>query len=252
MKDWSGPTFLPFFFHFLYLHTQFSGHHWGTAHGSWRNLKQPNNQRENKLLMQYSCIRHLCTGKHLQFPSGVTNYNVWFIKNDNRVHRACILVINCNAFLISCCYLYFCLYATDYTVHLHHSASNRRDTKGMFTWCNGADMPELAVTQAACCHSTELRRTRDATLGLRATRKWHQALSSASQKDLLDSMNSCGDMVYQLSVPEMSPIGKQSQAARGRDFSGAPFEYWCLNLCIYIYIYIKDIRFQDPEAKSWF
>lgn len=116
----------------------FSSHHWDTVHSSWRNLKQPNKWRENKLLMQYSCTWDICTGKCWQFPLGVSNYNVCFIKNDNRVHRACILVINCNVLLISCCYLYLRLYAADYTVHLHHSESNRRDMRGMFTWCNGA------------------------------------------------------------------------------------------------------------------
>lgn len=96
-------------------------------------LRQPNKQLENKLLMQCSCSRQLHTGKRLQFPLGVSNYNVWFIKNDNRVHQACILVINCDALLISCCYLYLYRYATDYTVHLHHSESNGRDMRGMFT-----------------------------------------------------------------------------------------------------------------------
>lgn len=43
---------------------------------------------------------------------------------------------------------------------------------------HGVDMPELAVTQALCCASTELYGTRDICLGLRlrSTRKPCQAL----------------------------------------------------------------------------
>lgn len=129
--------------------------------------------------MQYSCTRHLRIGKRLQFLLGVSNYNVWFIKNDNRVHRACILVINCNVLLISCCYLHLSLYATDYTV----LCTIQRVTEGTWRAClndaieHGVDMPELAVTQAVCWHSTELYGARDTSLGLhlRATRKLRQA-----------------------------------------------------------------------------
>lgn len=93
---------------------------------------------ENKLLVRYYCSWHLCTGKCLQFPWVFLIIMYCSLKMATRVHWACILVINCNVVLIIYCYLYFCIHATDYAVHLHCPESNRGDMKGEFTWSSGA------------------------------------------------------------------------------------------------------------------